>query len=476
MADKKKLTLGVLPTRRDLSGEFFCNIDVALRRKRETEEKLRSMGIDFINIDFLNKEGLIINGLDAAKAAEYFRSKGVDAVFAPHLNFGCEDAIAKTAKLVNKPILLWGPRDDAPDAGGNRCTDSQCGLFATGKVLRDFGIPFTYMTNCRLQDPVFEKTLNNFLAAAQVVKSFRGMRIGQISVRPETFWSVKCNELQLLERFGIEIVPVTLIEIQNLYNDIIKNHRNELAGRVAYYKQNFSIAVDEEFLYRTAAMYNAIHKWAVDLEVDGIASSCWGPFRQLADIASCFTFSELTENKIPTVCETDIHGAVTSVMAQAATRWQKASFLADITVRHPANDNAELFWHCGVFPRSTSDPEAKPAIAKNFDEDRPTVGNFRISDGQVTISRFDCSGDKYQLLTATGKVVDGPATTGTYGWIEFKDWPLIEHKVAAGPYIHHCVGIYADISPVLYEACRYIPGLAADPVDPSAGEIEAYLR
>jgi L-fucose isomerase-like protein len=332
------------------------------------------------------------------------------------------------------------------------------------------------MTNCRLQDPIFEKTLNNFLAAAQVVKSFRGMRIGQISVRPETFWSVKCNELQLLERFGIEIVPVTLIEIQNLYNDFIKNHRDELTGLVAYYKQNFSIGVDEEFLYRTAAMYNAIHKWAVDLAVDGIASSCWGPFRQLADIASCFAFSELTENKIPTVCETDIHGAVTSVMAQAATRWQKASFLADITVRHPTNDNAELFWHCGVFPRSTSAPDARPAIGKNFDEDRPTVGSFRISDGPVTISRFDCSGDKYQLLTAQGKVVNGPATTGTYGWIEFKDWPLIEHKVASGPYIHHCVGIYADISPVLYEACRYIPGLVADPVDPSASEIETYLR
>ena len=476
MADKKKVLLGVLPTRRDLSGEFFCNIDMALKRKKETENKLRALGVEFVNIDFLNKEGLIINGLDAAKVAEHFRNKGVDAIFAPHLNFGCEDAVAKTAKILDKPVLLWGPRDDAPDARGNRCTDSQCGLFATGKVLNDFGVPFSYMTNCTLTDPVFEKVLNNFLSASQVVKSFRGMRIGQISVRPETFWSVKCNELQLLERFGIEVVPITLIEIQNFYNDLIKNHRNDLAEKVNYYKQNFNTSVDDEFLYRTAAMYNAIHKWAKDMEIDGIASSCWGAFRQIADIASCFTFSELTENKIPTVCETDIHGAITSVMVQAATRWQKATFLADITVRHPVNNNAELFWHCGVFPKSTSAPEKKPAIAKNFDEDRPTVGSFRIADGQVTINRFDCSKDKYQLLTARGKVVEGPATTGTYGWIEFKDWPLIEHKVATGPYIHHCVGVFDDVSAILYEACKYIPGLVADPVDPTETEIQAYLR
>jgi L-fucose isomerase-like protein len=476
MSDKKTVTLGVLHTRRDLSGEFFCSIDVAKRRKAETEAKLSSLGIKFVNIDPLNEEGIIRNGLDAEKAAEYLRGKGVDAVFAPHLNFGCEDAVAKTGKLLNKPLLLWAPRDDAPDAKGNRCTDSQCGIFATGKVLRQFGVPFTYMTNCSVDDAVFSRTLHTFLGTAQVVKSFRGMRIGQIGVRPETFWSVKSNELQLLERFGIEVVPITLIELENMYKDAFANRKAILAERVQYYKQNFKIGVEEDFLYRTAAMYEAIRRWAGDFQIAGIASNCWGAFRQIAGIASCFTFSELTDNKLPVVCETDIHGAITSVMAQAATGWEKVSFLADITARHPENENAELFWHCGVFPRSVSDPTTGATIAKNFDEDRPTVGNLVLADGSVTISRLDCSGDVYQLFMSRGDVVKGPKTTGTYGWIQFRDWPAIEHKIATGPYIHHCVGIYADIVPVLYETCRYIPGLKADPLQPDAAEIEAALR
>ena len=35
-----------------------------------------------------------------------------------------------------------------------RLRDTQCGLFATGKVLRRFGVPFTHLTNCRLNGQV----------------------------------------------------------------------------------------------------------------------------------------------------------------------------------------------------------------------------------------------------------------------------------------------------------------------------------
>ena len=160
MNSKHTLKLGVVPTRRNLTGEFFCNVDVAQANKKATEKKLTEMGIDFVNIDFLNEEGIIYSGLDAKKVADYMLEQKVDALFTPHCNFGTEDAIAKIGKLVGKPLLLWAPRDPAPDSEGNRCTDSQCGLMATGKILRQFGVPYTYMTNCTFDDPTFERTMN----------------------------------------------------------------------------------------------------------------------------------------------------------------------------------------------------------------------------------------------------------------------------------------------------------------------------
>lgn len=476
MNNRHSLKLGVVPTRRNLTGEFFCNVDVAQANKKSVEKKLKELGVDFVNLDFLNEEGIIYSGLDAERAADYLIQQQVDAVFAPHCNFGTEDAVAKIGKLVGKPLLLWAPRDPSPDQYGNRCTDSQCGLMATGKVLRQFGVPFTYMTNCWIDDPVFERTLKYFLGAAQVVKSMQHLRIGQIGVRPEPFWSVKCNELQLLETFGIEVVPVTMIELKQRFDAILAAKSEKLTQQVAYYKENFDIAVDDDALLRTAALKQTIKDWAEENQVSAIASSCWGPMRDIGGIASCFTFSELTDEKLPVICETDIHGAITSVIAQAATRWTKASFFADITIRHPENDNAELFWHCGVFPRSTASKSKKPQIGYNFDENRPTVGNFLLEDSPVTVMRFDCGDDKYQLLIAEGKTVTGPATKGTYGWIEFKDWPKLEHKVVTGPYIHHVAGVQEHVAPILYEACKYIPGLTPDVAEPSLDELLARLR
>ena len=102
---------------------------------------------------------------------------------------------------------------ERPDENGVRLRDTQCGLFATGKVLRRFRVPFTYLTNCRLNDPVFERGIRDFLAVCNVVKTFRNMRILQISTRPYEFWSTMCNEGELLEKFNIQLTPIPMPEL-----------------------------------------------------------------------------------------------------------------------------------------------------------------------------------------------------------------------------------------------------------------------
>ena len=106
---KKKVKIGLAPTRRNV-----FSAEDSLRYKALIEEKLKSWNIDFVNLDSLNKEGLLFDRLEAGRAAKIFTDAEVDAVFAPHVNFGTEDAVAKLAKEVNKPLLLWGPRDEAP--------------------------------------------------------------------------------------------------------------------------------------------------------------------------------------------------------------------------------------------------------------------------------------------------------------------------------------------------------------------------
>jgi L-fucose isomerase-like protein len=474
---KNRIKLGFAPTRRILTGEKIFTKDEAKRQKNAIEAKLKSYGIDYVNLDFLNEEGLIYKGLDADIVAKKFSDEGVDAVFAPHCNFGTEDAVAKLAKKVNKPLLLWGPRDEAPLADGYRQRDTQCGMFATSKVLRQFGAPFTYITNCHLEDEIFDRNFKNFWAAAAAVKAFTHLRLGQISTHPGSFWSVKCNEAELLERFGIEVVPITLYDLKRIFDSILKEQGSEIQQELAEIKARIkTIKFSEDDLIRAVALKLAIRRWARDEQLTAAATQCWGPMIDAVGIMPCFTMSELTDDGLPVICEADIHGAVTAVLAQGAMLGETPVFLADLTNRHPQNDNAELLWHCGVFPKSLMKEGVEPALTSQYNRKVPAVAEWEIKGGDITVARFDGAGGEYSLLMGHGKGVQGPATIGTYLWVEFNDWPQWEHKFIYGPYIHHCVGVHGKVAPALYEACRYIPGLKADPVDPTAAEIEKYLR
>ncbi|WP_110932060.1 L-fucose/L-arabinose isomerase family protein [Paenibacillus bouchesdurhonensis] len=472
----KKLKLGYAPTRR-----FTFSAEDAFKYKVMIKEKIQSFGMDFelVDLEGINEEGLLYDDHIAAdKIVERFKRENVDAVFFPHCNFGTEDTVARVGKALGKPVLLWGPRDEAPLEDGMRLRDTQCGLFATGKVLRRFNVPFTYVTNSRVDSPVFERGFTNFVAAANVVKQFRSLRILQIGPRPTSFWTMMCNEGELLERFGIELHPITLIDIQRASKQIEKGSSSELAEAIDYIKAKLDWSeVTEEDVRRIAALKVAMKQYAVQNGCSAIAIQCWSALQEAMGIMPCLANAILTDEQIPVTCETDIHGAITSVMVQAATMNQLPTFFADLTVRHPENENGELLFHCGNFPVSLS-VEERPKLGRHFlfDDHSPGTHEGEIKGGGMTLARFDGDHGEYQLFLGKARGIQGPYTRGSYVWVEVNDWPLWEEKLVKGPYVHHSVGIHANVIPALYEACNYIPGLTADPVDPTEQQIQAWLR
>ena len=177
--------------------------------------------VKIVDIDWLNEEGLLFETADVPKVEAHFRQAGVDAVFMPHCNFGQEEVVGKLGKALGKPFLLWGPRDESPPPNfAWRLTDSQCGLFASGKALLRYGVPFTYIENCWLDSPVLKEGLEKFVRVVTIMKDFKGMRVGQISLRPRQFHSVIINEDELLEKFGIEVVPINAAEILSVFERV----------------------------------------------------------------------------------------------------------------------------------------------------------------------------------------------------------------------------------------------------------------
>ncbi|WP_313578255.1 L-fucose/L-arabinose isomerase family protein [Lacrimispora sp.] len=461
------IKLGFAPTRRSI----FSAPD-AIKYRNLTAERLEELGVSFVDITDINEEGLLYDDGHVKIIAEKFRAEGIDGLFLPHCNFGTEYVCARLAKELGVPVLIWGPRDERPDENGIRLRDSQCGLFATGKVLRRFKVPFTYMTNCRLTDPEFERGIRDFLAVCNVVKVFKNTRILQIAPRPFDFWTTMCNEGELLERFNIQLSPIPMPELASEIRQM-KEERTEVEKIVKGCKESMNIKISEEALLNVAALKAAMKNLAVKYGCNAIAIQCWNALQGEIGIMPCGANSLLNEEGIPVVCETDIHGAVTAVIAEAAGMDECRSFFADWTVRHPDNENGELLQHCGPWPVSVA--KEKPTLGYPLAFNHPGAVEAEAKHGEMTLCRFDGDNGEYSLLLGKAKGIDGPYTKGTYVWVEVANLKKLEAKLVEGPYIHHCVGIHKDIVPVLYEACKYI-GVKPDLYDDNEEEIRAYLR
>ncbi len=461
------IKIGYAPTRRSI----FSAPD-AVKYRGLTADKLRELGVDFVDIDDINEEGLLYDENDRLKIVEKFKKEKVDGLLLAHCNFGTEYECARLAKDLGVPVLLWGPLDERPDEQGRRLRDTQCGLFATGKVLRRFRVPFTYLTNCRLSDPVFERGIRDFLAVCNVVKTFRHIRILQIGPRPFDFWSTMCNEGELLEKFGIELSPVPLPELTEEVKRCIEEG-TEVTRMMEYCRDHMEIKVSDGQLQNIAglavAMEHLIHKY----HCTAGAIQCWNALQGELGIMPCAANALLNEKGIPMVCETDIHGAVTALMVEAAAADGTRGFFADWTIRHPDIANGELLQHCGPWPISVA--REKPCITYPLAFDYPGAITAEAKHGDVTLARFDGDNGEYSLLLGNARGVDGPKGMGTYLWVEVDNIKRLEAKIVEGPYIHHCVGIHKNVVPVLYEACKYL-GIKPDLYDPVEEDVKAYLR
>lgn len=463
----KKIKLGFAPTRRSI----FSAPD-AVKFRGLTAERLNDLGVDFADITDINEEGLLYDDNDVEKIAAKFLAEGVDGLMLPHCNFGTEYVCARLAKKLNVPVLLWGPLDERPEPDGTRLRDTQCGLFATGKVLRRFQIPFTYLTNCRLSDPVFERGIRDFLAVCNVVKTFRNIRILQISTRPFDFWTTMCNEGELLEKFNVQLAPVPMTELVEEVK-AVKQDKKALDAMLTCIHETMEVKIGEEQAENVAALAAAMKRLVKKYGCNAAAIQCWNALQTELGVMPCAANAILNEEGIPVVCETDIHGAITALLTEAAGMGETRGFFADWTIRHPDIANGELLQHCGPWPVSVA--KEKPQLTYPLAFDHPGSLTAEARHGEVTLCRFDGDNGEYSLLLGKAKGVDGPKGMGTYLWVEVENIKRLEAKIVEGPYIHHCVGIHKDVVPVLYEACKYM-GIKPDLYDPIEEDVKAYLR
>lgn len=462
-----KVKIGLIPLRRQVADEATRKGIFEPAKAKENKDKViayikehfADADTEFVDLEWLNEEGLLSRVGQCAAVKEKFTQQGVDAVFLINCNFGNEEAAGQIAKMMNLPVLLWGPQDMIFEPDGMRYTDAQCGLFAISKQLRRYKVPFSYIENCQVEDDIFTEGFNRFLSVVVMVKNFKKLNVVQVGTRLTPFKSVMYNELELTEKFGININNVNMAVVADKFKKALESKYAQLNEDLANLKTKYDVSgLTDEVLKKMLTFVYVYKEIFEETGASVLSSECWTAMPLAVGANPCLAMSILYDMGYIVTCESDVHGAITNVLLMCAARGKCAPLFGEFTVRHPENKNAELLWHCGPFPYSMRSEGSKPKLFN-------TKPSFKARDGEYTIARFQADDGKYTLLGGEYKTVEGPHTFGTYMWAEFKDWSKIERKMIEGPYIHHMSEIYGKYTDELKEFCKYIPGLSYDPME-----------
>lgn len=161
-----------------------------------------------------------------------------------------------------------------------------------------------------------------------------------------------CNEGEVLDKFGIEIHLISMTEFIAKVKKVKIEEKEKVQETIKYIKEVLEITVSEEIVENVASLKIAYSELIKEFGCSVVAIQCWNALQDELKIMPCMANTLMTDEGIPVVCKTDIHGAITSVIAQAAIMGQTPQFFADWTIVHPTNKNGELLQHCGCFPIS----------------------------------------------------------------------------------------------------------------------------
>lgn len=466
-----KIKIGLAPMRRNTTDRpkgTFLTWHSAIERGHRfvdyIEKNFTSENVEFVDIKGIGMPGqdLMFDDESALAVIDRFKAEKVDAVFIINCNFGNEEAAADVAKALGKPVLLWAPLDDEYYVDGMRPTDSQCGLFGVSRQMQRFHIPFSHLPCCRVESEEFKNGFDSFVRVACMVKNFTGMRIGQVGLRPAPFYSVIWNEGDLMEKFGVKIIPINFALIEQRMKAVMEENPPEKQEIAEYILKNYKLDdLTPQYVDRMAAYTVMYKRLFEEFNLDIVSAECWTATPVMFDgMAPCTVYGLLGDMGYLVSCESDMHCAMTMALLKCATLGKGKPLFGEFTVRHPENKNAELLWHCGPFPLSQKAESGIDSTARLVNQ----RSWFRAKDGTYTVARMDREDGEYKILPLVCKTTKGPQTHGTYLWGEFEDMQAVEDKLIDGPYIHHFVEIMGDYRKEISEFCKYFPNLKIDKI------------
>ncbi|MCS7070893.1 MAG: L-fucose/L-arabinose isomerase family protein [Anaerolinea sp.] len=353
---------------------------------------------------------------EAQAAAELLVGQEPDLLVIFQSTFADTSMVMAIAQRVDAPLLLWA----VPEAhtGSRLRLNSLCGINLAGHALTRAGIPYSYIY-ADPDDPDALDAVAVQARAAAARRILRRSRVGRVGENPAGFETCLMDAPLLRQRFGVEVMQLDLreqvfVSARAASPERVGSVGDRLAERVTGLD-----TLDHTAVHGTLSVYTALHDLAVKNGLSGYAVRCWPEFFTDLGCAACGAMSMLNDEHIPSSCEADVNGTITSLMLQAISGG--TTFSSDIVSLDRERD-ALVLWHCGLAPLDMADDDLeRPGVTIHSNRRLPLLMQFTLKPGAVTLARLSEATGSYRLVIGRGEIIRAPrAFSGTSGHLRLE--------------------------------------------------------
>jgi L-fucose isomerase-like protein len=452
------LTLGLIIGNRGFFPAHLCQTG-----RRDILQVLEAQGIRAVTLpEDATKFGAVESLADAQKCADLFKAhRGeIDGVLVTLPNFGDERAVANTLRWagLNVPVLIHAFNDDSGKMTIRDRRDSFCGKMSVCNNLRQYGIRYS-LTGLHTVDPstpAFAADLQRFAATCNIVRKLKNARIGAIGARPAAFNTVRYSE-KLLEASGITVETLDLSEVLGWARKLADEDaavNAKLEEITAYTNVK---GIPKTSLLKMAKLGVAIDRWVRDQNLSATAIQCWTALEEFYGVVPCTLMSMMSNNMLPSACETDIVGLLGMYILQAASG--KPAALLDWNNNFGGDPNKGVVFHCSNLPKAffvEQKMDFQEIIAGTVGKEN-TYGTIvgRISPGPFTYCRVSTDDVNGRICSYLGEgrfTEDKLDTFGGYGVIEVPEFQKLLHFICRNGYEHHVAATKAAVADAIEDA------------------------
>ena len=438
-----KTTLGVISGNRG----FFPDI-LARDGREEVLRLLEQEGYGAVCLTPQEtKFGTVETLADALKCAELFKKHrdNIDGILVSLPNFGDEKAVANTIRLsgLDVPVLVQAYPDESDKMlmGGRR--DSFCGKLSVCNNLWQYGIKFT-LTTLHTVAPTsesFKADLKSYAATCRIVKGLKNLRVGVIGARPAAFNTVRFSE-KLMEHAGISVETIDLFEIFG-QTGRLKDEDPKVKAKLASVQAYVSTQdVPPASLLKMAKFGLVVDNWMQANALAGTSVQCWTAMEEFFGVVPCTLMSMMSNNLLPSACETDMTGMVGMYALQLASG--DPSAIVDWNNNYGDDPDKAVIFHCSNLPKHFFEDvkmDFHEIIAGGVGKENSygaVVG--KLKSGPLTycrVSTDDLNG-RLRAYVGEGEITkDRPRSFGGYGVVRIPELQKLLQLLCKQGWEHH---------------------------------------